>query len=277
MRLAMTAARISLAVLLGTATARAHDLTGDWQGTLGTQQLRLLLKITHTDTGDYSAFLISLDEAGFDDPIRASKVLVRDRTLIVAFASSGATYEGRLDADGGALAGTWTQRRPTPLIFKRATPETRWRDPSPHTEQSIRVDSGVDLEVLDWGGSGRPIVLLSGLGNTAHVFDRFAPELAARYRVYGITRRGFGLSSAPAHGYESDRLADDVLAGIDSLGLERPVLIGHSIAGQELSSIASRFPGRVAGLVYLEAAYGYAYYDPAHGHIGVDLPRRRER
>jgi non-heme chloroperoxidase len=91
----------------------------------------------------------------------------------------------------------------------------------------------------------------------AHVFDRFAPKLATHYRVYGITRRGFGTSSAPPDGYEADRLADDVLAVLDSLRLDRPILVGHSIAGQELSSIGSRFPDRAAGLVYLDAAYGF--------------------
>jgi pimeloyl-ACP methyl ester carboxylesterase len=72
-----------------------------------------------------------------------------------------------------------------------------WRDPSPHTVQFITVDDNVKLEVLDWSGSGRPLVLLSGLGNTAHVFDEFAPKLTSDYHVYGITRRGFGASSVP--------------------------------------------------------------------------------
>jgi pimeloyl-ACP methyl ester carboxylesterase len=43
-----------------------------------------------------------------------------------------------------------------------------------------------------------------------------------------------------------------------ALALNRPVLVGHSVGGQELSSVATRYPGRVAGLVYLEAAYPYA-------------------
>ena len=62
-----------------------------------------------------------------------------------------------------------------------------WRDPSPHTVQFITVDKDVRLEVLDWGGAGQPIVLLSGLGDTAHVFDDFAPRLTSQYNVYGIT------------------------------------------------------------------------------------------
>jgi pimeloyl-ACP methyl ester carboxylesterase len=145
------------------------------------------------------------------------------------------------------------------------------RDTSPHTVTFIAVDTDVKLEVLDWGGSGRPLVLLAGLGATAHVFDELAQKLSSRYRVYGITRRGFGASSIPASGYTADRLGDDVLAVVDSLKLERPVIAGHSIAGQELSSIGSRHPQRVAGLIYLDAGYSYAYYDRSRGDLLIDI------
>src|ERR1022692_1682987 len=114
-----------------------------------------------------------------------------------------------------------------------------WHDPSKHTVQFVTVKEGIRLEVLDWGGTGRPIVLLAGLGNTAHVFDDFATKLTSGYHVYGITRRGYGASSVPAAGYDADRLGDDVLAVLDSLKLNKPVLAGHSIAGEELSSVGS--------------------------------------
>jgi non-heme chloroperoxidase len=81
------------------------------------------------------------------------------------------------------------------LFLARLSPAQEaggWHDPSPHSIQFVTVDKNVSLEVLDWGGSGRPIVLSAGLGNTAHVFDDFAPKLAGTYHVYGITRRGFG-------------------------------------------------------------------------------------
>jgi non-heme chloroperoxidase len=134
-----------------------------------------------------------------------------------------------------------------------------WRDPSPHAVQFVTVDKDVRLEVLDWGGSGRPLVLLAGGGNTAHVFDGLAPKLTANYRVYGITRRGFGASGFSASDNGVDRLRDDVLAVIDALKLNRPVLVGHSIAGAELSSVGTSHPDRIAGLIYLEAGYPYAF------------------
>ncbi|HET9167105.1 MAG TPA: alpha/beta hydrolase, partial [Candidatus Angelobacter sp.] len=116
----------------------------------------------------------------------------------------------------------------------------------------------------------RPLVMLAGLGNTAHVFDKFALKLTPKYHVYGITRRGFGDSSVPDSGYGADRLGDDVLAVIEALKLERPVIAGHSIAGEELSSIGSRHSEKVAGLIYLDAGYQYAFYNPAHGNLIID-------
>lgn len=147
---------------------------------------------------------------------------------------------------------------------------------SPRT-RFVSVEQGVTLEVLDWGGSGVPIVLLAGRGQTAHSFNQFAPLLAQHFRVYGITRRGYGASSKPTTGYLADRLADDVLAVVDSLRLTKPVLAGHSLAGQELSSIGSRYPDRVRGLVYLDAAYAYAFYDSTRGDFRADVAVLKQR
>jgi non-heme chloroperoxidase len=154
------------------------------------------------------------------------------------------------------------------------------QDSSSHQVLSINVDKNVNLEVLDWRGPGWPLILLAGLGNTAHIFDEFAPKLTNWYHVYGITRRGFGTSSQPTPidgNYSADRLGDDVLAVIESLKLPRPVLVGHSIAGEELSSVASRHPERVAGLVYLDAAYSYAYYDRSRGDAWIDSVELRRK
>jgi non-heme chloroperoxidase len=128
-----------------------------------------------------------------------------------------------------------------------------WDDPSNHKIQFVTVEEGVRLEVLDWGGSGPPIVLLAGLGASAHVFDGFAEKLAGSYRVYGITRRGYGASSRPASGYTEQRLAEDDLRVLDALKLVKPVMAGHSIAGNELTQLGIHHSDRIGGLVYLDA------------------------
>jgi hypothetical protein len=121
-------------------------------------------------------------------------------------------------------------------------------DSSQHTTQFVTVAKDVRLEVLDWGGSGQPIVLLAGAGNTAHVFDGFATKLAPKYRVYGITRRGFGASSQPGptvNNYSATRLGNDVVAVIDSLRLHRDLCVPASRRHSNHES-AKRFRSRPA-------------------------------
>ena len=187
-------------------------------------------------------------------------------------------YEGTLSVDGATIAGTWTQRTPRDLVLQRANDRTAWPlDPNPHTVRFVTVDHDVKLEVLDFGGTGRPLVLLTGYGSNAHVYDKFAPKLVPEYHVYAITRRGFGASSAPATGYSADRLGDDVLEVLDQLKINRPVLVAHSLGGEELSSIGSRHPEKVAGLVYLDAGYAYAYYDSELGDLNIDAIDLRKK
>lgn len=129
-----------------------------------------------------------------------------------------------------------------------------WKDPSPHRVQFVFADDGVKLEVLDWGGSGRALVLLAGSGNTAHIFDDFAVKLADFCHVYGVTRRGYGASSHPDFRYDAKRLEDDVLAVLDALHLEKPVLAGHSLGGHELTALATAHPDRSAALIYMDSS-----------------------
>jgi len=117
----------------------------------------------------------------------------------------------------------------------------------------VVVEKGVQLEVLDWGGTGATIVLLSGLGDNAHVYDQFAYQFTDRFHVIGITRRGFGRSSQPAHGYDLDTRARDDIAVLDKLNIRQAVFVGHSVAGSELNKLAAVYPDRVKKLVYLDA------------------------
>jgi pimeloyl-ACP methyl ester carboxylesterase len=137
----------------------------------------------------------------------------------------------------------------------------------------VTVARGVNLELVDWGGTGRPLLLLAGSGHTAHVYDEFAPKLTECCHVYGLTRRGHGVSSRPSTGYEDQQLADDVRQVIELAGLVRPVLIGHSMAGAEMTTLGRQHSGKVAGLVYLDAL-GDLEDDPAADAEWVGLQKQ---
>jgi non-heme chloroperoxidase len=134
-----------------------------------------------------------------------------------------------------------------------ATNDVSCVDTSPHETTFVTVEPGVRLEVLDWGGAGDPMVLLTGNGDNAHVYDEFAFQFTDRFHVIGITRRGFGRSSQPAQGYDLDTRVRDDIAVLDTLGIRQAVFVGHSIAGTELNKLAAAYPGRVGKLVYLDA------------------------
>ncbi len=115
--------------------------------------------------------------------------------------------------------------------------------------------NGVRLHVVDWGGDGPPLILLSGLGDSARIFDEFAPMLARGNHVYAFTRRGFGPSAATPDSYGSAALVNDVVGLMKALGIAWANFVGHSVAGGELSNLAADHPARVRRIVYLDAAY----------------------
>jgi non-heme chloroperoxidase len=141
-----------------------------------------------------------------------------------------------------------------------------WRDPSPHVVRWVTVEGTTRLEVLDWGGSGRPVVLL-GCYLTAHVYDDFAPKLTNQFHAYGITRRGLGASDKPPAGYSLERSAQDVLDVLDALKLRKPILVGYACAGSMLTYVGSHSPDRMRGLVYFDAAD-----DPTLTNADYEIP-----
>lgn len=261
---------IAVLTVLATRMLCAQDIAGDWQGILkaGRSEERVVVTIAKDERGGWLASECTPDDGA--NPVPASSVTFDGSTIKIVFDAIRATYQGTLNEAKNSFKGTLTQGSPLPFDLNRATKESSWRrDRTPHKIRFVTVEKDVKLEVVDWGGTGRPLILLAGGNNHAHSFDKFAPRLTSAYRVYGITRRGSGGSSAPPptrENYDVDRLGDDILAVIAALRLHKPVLVGHSLAGQELSSIGSRHPEKVGGLVYLDAGYRYAY-DPSPGDL----------
>lgn len=147
---------------------------------------------------------------------------------------------------------------PLPSLVPPTLQSSNWQDSSPHTASFIAVDDGVQLEVLDWGGAGVPLLLIPGLGATAHTWDDIAPLLAQSFRVFGLTRRGIGASSRPQSGYDTATLARDVVRALDAMNVDKAVIVGWSIAGEELSWLGAEYPERVTALIYLDAAFDRA-------------------
>ena len=127
-------------------------------------------------------------------------------------------------------------------------------DTSPHKSDFVNVNR-VRLHYLDWGGSGDVLLFLPGMGCNAHIFDGFAPRFVDKFHVMALTRRGHGESDHPETGYDVDTLTEDVYQFLAVLGIEKVILVGHSMAHVELSHFTVLHPEKILKLVYLDAAF----------------------
>lgn len=130
-------------------------------------------------------------------------------------------------------------------------------DRSPHKSEFVSVN-GINLHYLDWGGEGEVILFLAGMGCNAHIFDHLAPRFIDKFHVLALTRRGHGESDRPETGYDIDTLTEDIRQFLDALGIEKVILVGHSMANIELSHFNALHPERVLKLIFLDATYDRA-------------------
>jgi non-heme chloroperoxidase len=145
-------------------------------------------------------------------------------------------------------------------------------DPSPHRVAMVTVN-GVRVPYLDWGGSGPALVFAAGMGNSAHVFDDFAPRFVDRFRVLGVTRTGFAESDQPERdGYDLGSRVAHIRASLDAAGITKAIVIGHSLGGDEITAFAVAHPDRTAAVIYLDAAMDHAAVLKRVGEMGDVLP-----
>jgi uncharacterized protein (TIGR03435 family) len=140
---------VALAMLAGGAL-RAQDLAGNWQGTLKAgKDLRMILVVSKED-GRLQAKLYSIDET--PQPFRVSSISQDGSTVKFAIELNGTTYEGKINADNNAIAGTWTQAVTSlPLDFSRATKETAWDIPAPPPPRKLMpadAEPGVEVATI---------------------------------------------------------------------------------------------------------------------------------
>ncbi|HVO55828.1 MAG TPA: alpha/beta hydrolase [Solirubrobacterales bacterium] len=117
----------------------------------------------------------------------------------------------------------------------------------PHVEgvshRTVRA-RGVDFHVAEAGSGDDVVLCLHGWPEHWYEWRHLMPALADRHRVLALDLRGYGWSQAPPRGYEKEEMADDVLAVLDALGVERVKLVGHDWGGWIGFLLCLREPAR---------------------------------
>ena len=122
-----------------------------------------------------------------------------------------------------------------------------------YADKEVTVN-GLALHYQEWGdATAPPILMLHGFGVSGHMFDEFAERMQDRYRLIALDQRGHGDSAWAADGdYTRQTFVDDVEQFRMALGLERFVLLGHSMGGLNAVSYAVEYPQCVQSLVLVD-------------------------
>ncbi|GAC1354395.1 MAG: alpha/beta fold hydrolase [Ktedonobacteraceae bacterium] len=115
------------------------------------------------------------------------------------------------------------------------------------------IAGDVTLHYVQWGEQGQPIICVHGLTANAFYFQAIADDVAIDHRVFAYDLRGRGDSDKPEQGYSVPIHATDLAACIDELGLERPILIGHSLGALISLYFAAHYPDKLSKLILLDA------------------------
>ncbi|MFN7294125.1 MAG: alpha/beta fold hydrolase [Lysobacteraceae bacterium] len=152
-----------------------------------------------------------------------------------------------LVAVGGLVVWAWAPDQPAEALM------ARWGGPPSRIEPIL----GLPLHVRDEGprDDPTPIVLLHGTGDSLHTWQGWTEALSPTRRVIRYDLPGFGLTGPdPDHDYSMKRQVDVLIAVLDRLGVERAVIGGNSYGGGIAWQAALAHPGRVAGLVLVDAS-----------------------
>jgi len=115
--------------------------------------------------------------------------------------------------------------------------------------------NGIDVHYIRTGGNKAPVVLLHGLMLNGACWTPLARSLERDYDVVMPDARGHGYSSALEHGYNYNNLATDVLCLIEALGLESPIILGHSMGGMTAAVVASQLQKQLRALILADPTF----------------------
>jgi len=111
---------------------------------------------------------------------------------------------------------------------------------------------GVKIQLAVWEGKGKRILCVHGLTANCRSWDLLASSLAPRHKVIAMDLRGRGFSDSPPSGYSVENHCRDIVALMDDQGLERPVLMGHSLGAFISLVFAAKHPHRVERLILVD-------------------------
>ena len=111
---------------------------------------------------------------------------------------------------------------------------------------------GIEINLAVWEGAGQPLLCIHGITANCRCWDTLADALTPEYQVMAMDLRGRGQSDRPSEGYALDYHLKDINCLLDDLGLERAVIMGHSLGAFIGLAFAAEYSNRVDRLILVD-------------------------
>ena len=119
-------------------------------------------------------------------------------------------------------------------------------------ESHFITANNLTFHIQDWGCTGDPVIMLHGLAYNCNIWNLVAPILSNKYHIFTIDQRGHGLSEKPEHGYDFATVTADLNEIIKRLGIDRPLIVGHSWGADVALEFAVNYPKIARGLCFVD-------------------------
>ena len=119
-------------------------------------------------------------------------------------------------------------------------------------ESQFITANNLTFHIQDWGCTGDQVIMLHGLASNCNIWNLVAPILSNKYHIFTIDLRGHGLSEKPEHGYDFATVTADLHEIIKRLGIERPLIVGHSWGADVALEFAVNYPKIARGLCFVD-------------------------
>ena len=123
--------------------------------------------------------------------------------------------------------------------------------PGPPTTRRVNGD-GISLNVAIWKGAGKPVICLHGITANCRSWDTMAASLGSKHHLIALDLRGRGKSDKPPSGYSLEHHLRDIYNLMDGLGLQRAVLMGHSLGAFISLVFAAQHPELTDRLILID-------------------------
>lgn len=111
---------------------------------------------------------------------------------------------------------------------------------------------GVEMQLTVWERMAETILCVHGISANCRCWDTMAEALAPRYRIIAMDLRGRGLSEKPPAGYSIAHHCRDIRVLLENLGVERAVIMGHSLGALIALAFGAQYPEKVESLILLD-------------------------